>query len=162
MTCEIEPNGKKYIGELMQNQLKTISPARRLLYKDLVRISKFLSTSLWDKNSCCMWLGYVTSSKHSRKGSYITFFYRNKKVALHRILYDNFVGELDDNHYLKFTCENVENRGRCCNIYHMVKHKYNVNEADDNTNNTNDEIAENISNIDINEKNDDSIVIEFN
>lgn len=119
---------KKYLKELVTNQLKTVPPNRRLIYKDLARITKYIETSIFDENVCCIWDGYVTNAKNAKKGTYINFFFRNKKVALHRLLYENFVGQLGDDYYLKFSCENDENRGKCCNVNHMLKYKYNTNE----------------------------------
>jgi hypothetical protein len=36
-------------------------------------------------------------------------------------LYCNFVEDLSDDEYLKFSCEN---KGNCCNIKHLKKFKY--------------------------------------
>ena len=36
-------------------------------------------------------------------------------------MYYNFVNDLDSDEYIKFTCSN---KGICCNIHHMKKHKY--------------------------------------
>lgn len=118
---------KKYLKELVANQLKTVSPDRRLIYKDLVRITKYINSSVFDENNCCNWLGYVTNATNVKKGTYINFFFRNKKVAFHRLIYENYVGPLGDDYYLKFTCENEENKGKCCNVNHMLKYKYNAN-----------------------------------
>lgn len=117
---------KKYLRELIFNQLKIIPANRRLLYKDLSRIIKYINSSFLDEEECCIWEGYVTNAKNAKKGTYINFFFRNKKVALHRLLYENFVGPLGDDYYLKFSCENEENKGKCCNIHHMIKYKYNA------------------------------------
>ena len=119
---------KKYLKELITNQLKTVPPNRRLIYKDLARITKYIDSSIFDEDTCCIWDGYVTNAKNAKKGTYINFFFRNKKVALHRLLYENFVGILGDDYYLKFSCENDENKGKCCNVNHMLKYKYNTNE----------------------------------
>ena len=115
---------KKYLKELILYQLKNIPANRRLLYKDLSRISKYIGSSIFDEEKCCIWEGYVTNAKNVKKGTYINFFFRNKKVALHRLLYENFIGSLGDDYYLKFSCEN-DNKGKCCNIKHMIKYKYN-------------------------------------
>jgi len=40
-------------------------------------------------------------------------------------LYANFVGNINDNEYLKFSCDN---RGKCCNINHLVKY---IKKSDD-------------------------------
>jgi len=119
---------KKYLSELISNQLRNIQPNRRLLYKDLCRITKYIESSIFDENECCAWNGYVTNSKKSQKGTYINFFFRNKKVALHRLLYENFVNALTDDYYLKFTCDDENNKGKCCNVNHMIKYKYNSND----------------------------------
>lgn len=132
---------KKLIRDLVSKQLTNIAPHRRLLYKDLCRISKYINTSIACENTCCTWNGYVTNTKNAR-GSYINFFFRNKKVALHRLLYENFVGKLDDNHYIKFSCERDDSHGTCCNVNHMIKYKYNTKHNSLCENNENkDEIA---------------------
>jgi hypothetical protein len=41
-----------------------------------------------------------------------------KKKALHRLLYCNFIGDLYDSEYLKFTCDN---KGKCCTLNHLKK-----------------------------------------
>ena len=68
-----------------------------------------------------MWTGYITNANNINKGTYVNFYFRNKKVALHRLLYSNFVAPLDSTEYLKFTCVN---KGVCCSVYHYEKFKY--------------------------------------
>jgi hypothetical protein len=46
------------------------------------------------------------------------FYFNGKKVALHRLLYNNFLGDLDDSEYLKYNCEN---KGKCCNLNHFKR-----------------------------------------
>lgn len=122
---------KKFLRELVSHQLKNVPPNRRLIYKDLARITKYIESSIFDEDDCCIWDGYVTNAKNAKKGTYINFFFRNKKVALHRLLYENFVDKLGDDYYLKFSCENEENKGKCCNVNHMIKYKYNSNVDED-------------------------------
>lgn len=107
--------------EFMIKQLKTIPPDKKLQYSDIKRICKYISSSIFDYSSCCLWNGYITNINNSNKGTYINFYFKKKKVALHRLLYSNFVGELTVNEYLKFNCEN---KGKCCNIHHLKKFKY--------------------------------------
>lgn len=109
------------LNELLSKQLKNISSDKKLQYADLKRISKYISTSVFDENQCCIWNGYVTNTNNMNKGIYINFFFRGNKVALHRLLYSNFIGELSPCEYLKFTCEN---KGKCCNILHLKKFQY--------------------------------------
>ena len=88
------------------------------------RICKYIDTSIFDNNQCCIWNGYITNINNSNKGTYVNFYFRNKKVALHRLLYSNFVAPLSSSEYLKFNCDN---KGICCNINHYEKYKYSKN-----------------------------------
>lgn len=107
--------------ELVKKQIKNIDDNKRLKYNDLKRISKYVNASLFDMNKCCLWSGYITNIDHNNKGIYVNFYFEGKKIALHRLLYINYIGHLDDNDYLKFSCDN---KGKCCNIYHLHKFKY--------------------------------------
>jgi hypothetical protein len=105
--------------------------------------------------------GYITNIKNARKGTYINFFFRNKKVAIHRLFYANFVGELSDDEYIKFNC--VRN-GKCCNINHFYK----INKDDtiqEQKNESNESTESNKSNKvnDVNNKNiQKNIIVDFN
>lgn len=103
--------------ELLTNQLTNIPNEKKLLYNDLKRISKYLNNSIFT-NECSMWNGYITVIKNDKKKSYINFYYTGKKYALHRLLYNNFIGVLNDSEYIKFNCPN---KGICCNINHFYK-----------------------------------------
>lgn len=107
--------------ELLSNQLKKIQGNQRLQYDDLKRITKYIDSSIFDRSHCCLWTGYITNANSNNKGTYINFYFMNKKVALHRLLYINYIGPLNKDEYLKFSCDN---KGRCCNIYHMNKFRY--------------------------------------
>ena len=109
------------LRELISKQLKNIQNSKKLQYADLKRICKYIDRSVFDENKCCIWTGYITNENNSHKGTYINFFYKKKKIALHRLLYVNFVDNLCSNEYLKFSCEN---KGKCCNIHHLKKFKY--------------------------------------
>jgi hypothetical protein len=112
----------KLLKELMTKQIKNIPNENKLKYADMKRICKYINNSIFDENVCCIWQGYITNSNNFNKGTYINFYYRKKKVALHRLLYTNFVEILSKNEYLKFNCPN---KGKCCNIHHLKKFEYN-------------------------------------
>jgi hypothetical protein len=114
--------------EFLDHQQKKISSELRLQYDDLKRITKYIDTSIFDSTECCIWNGYITNDKSANKGTYINFYFRGKKVALHRLLYVNYIGELEKDEYLKFTCDN---KGKCCNIHHMKKFKYRKKTTDE-------------------------------
>lgn len=110
------------IHEFMSRQLPDIPKNKLLQYQDFKRITKYIDKSIFNIDTCCIWKGYVTNLKTS-KGIYINFFYRNKKIALHRLLYINFIGSLKKDEYIKFTCHN---KGHCCSIYHMQKRQFKI------------------------------------
>ena len=119
--------------EMIQRQLSGISTEDRLSVGDIKRICKKIDSSVFDPVKCSIWKGYVTGGKRADKakkalkpkkndkGSYINFFFRNGKVALHRLLFRNFVGSLDSSEFLRFTCKN---KGTCCNVNHYEKNSY--------------------------------------
>ena len=118
-------NNNSILSELFVNQLKNISPQKKLSYCDIQRINKFLKTSIFSSN-CSLWTGYITNDKNINKGVYINFYYNKKKIALHRLLYANYVGEISDKEYIKYNCIN---KGKCCNIHHMSKFTYKKNDS---------------------------------
>jgi hypothetical protein len=107
---------------LLSKQLKDIAKAKKLEYADLKRICEYIKGNIFDEKECCLWHGYITNLEKETKGIYINFYFHGKKVALHRLLYINFIGILRDDEYIKFGCIN---RGKCCTISHLVKCKYN-------------------------------------
>lgn len=121
------------LNELITKQLKNVSQSKKLQYTDFKRICKYIDRSIFDNNKCCLWTGYVTNINNLHKGTYINFFFQKKKIALHRLLYINFVDNLSTDEYLKFTCDN---KGKCCNVNHLKKYKYNKKQEDDDTINT--------------------------
>lgn len=118
------------LDELVKNQRKKIASSKKLAFSDMKRICKYIDSSIFNNNNCSLWQGYITNGDHPEKGIYINFYFKSKKVALHRILYINYVDNLDKDEYLKYECENI---GKCCNINHFKKFKYKRSEgsADD-------------------------------
>ncbi len=116
------------LSELLSKQLNKIDKSKKLDYRDIVRLRKHIDKSIFNKDECVLWKGYITNLNKKEKGAYINFFYKKKKYALHRLLYINYIGPLYDDEYLKFTCEN---KGCCCNINHLTKTiKEDVNNKD--------------------------------
>jgi hypothetical protein len=101
--------------ELIQNQRKNLSADKKLNLSDLKRISSYLNKSIFTEDECSLWDGYVTEIKNL--SAFVNFFFNGKKQALHRLLYYNFINDINDNEYLKFTCCN---KGKCCCINHLV------------------------------------------
>ena len=102
--------------QMLQYQKKNLSYKIKLEFDDIKRIVNNIDTSIFDENECCIWKGYITNNNDKCK--YVNFYFKHHKIALHRILYINYVEQLDENQYLKFTCPN---KGICCNINHIEK-----------------------------------------
>ncbi len=142
------------LSELLSSQLKKVDNYKKLSYNDLVRISKHLKSSIFnvqnENNNCVLWDGYVTNLNNKSKGVYVNFYYKKKKYALHRLLYLNFIGNLSDDEYLKFSCQN---KGVCCNINHFSKlDRQNYDIIDNKNNKDNKDNKDNKNNRDNKEK----------
>ena len=116
------PNSSSYkkgddiFSELIKYQRKNTPLDKKLSCSDIKRICKKLSKSIFD-DSCSLWNGSMTIV-NSSKNIYVNFFYCGKKYALHRLLYINYIDDLNENEYIKFKCKN---KGSCCNINHIYK-----------------------------------------
>lgn len=106
------------LSKLINKQLPTVPLTKKLQYSDLKRISEHITGDIFDENTCCLWNGYITHIGKNSEAVYINFYFRGKKIALHRLLYVNFIGELNDDEYIKFGCSN---KGRCCTASHLIK-----------------------------------------
>ena len=106
------------VDKLINLQRLTCPSDKLLSEKDLKRIINRTGGIINTNNECILWNGYITHNKID----YINFYFNGKKCALHRLLYVNFKGKLNDNDYLEFICSN---KGKCCNINHIVKKRNN-------------------------------------
>jgi hypothetical protein len=155
----------RVLSELLSHQLKKVDTCKKLTYSDMVRVSKYLKKSIFN-NECVLWEGYITNYMNKSKGIYVNFYFRQKKYALHRLLYLNFIGPLDDDEYLKFTCNN---KGICCNINHIMKinnieHKNNEHKNNEHKNNIDEKIIPKIytENSSENSSENNDFIIDFN
>ena len=112
----MDGNNEAIFHELIKKQRKNCKESKKLTLHDIKRISKNIKSSIFDSSGCSLWDGYVTNKNKTTKSSYINFYFRHRKVALHRLLYENYVADLDENQYLKYNCPC---KGVCCNLNHM-------------------------------------------
>lgn len=102
--------------QMLQFQRKNLLFKLRLDLEDIRRIVLNINKSIFDDNNCCIWQGYITNT--TERSRYINFYFKHRKIALHRLLYINYVGDIDKKNYLKFICQN---KGICCNVKHVEK-----------------------------------------
>lgn len=107
-------NKNNILENLIKNQKEHVELKSKLCLSDLKRLTNNLSKDIFTKD-CSMWDGPILNSNNKE---YISFFINGKKVSLNRILYKNYIGELNDTEYLKYLCAN---KGRCCCINHLYK-----------------------------------------
>ena len=113
---------------MLNKQRTNIQYDKKLQLNDIKRICKYINLDIFNSDDCCIWTGYITNQNNSLKGTYINFYFNKKKVALHRLLYHNFIDDISEDEYLKFSCKN---KGICCNVNHFAKFKYNKKNEDD-------------------------------
>lgn len=111
-------NKDELLLEMVNKQLKDVDNKVKLQYKDMKRICKYIESSIFAHGGCTLWTGYVCNHNNIRKGKFINFYFKQNKIALHRLLYKNFIAKLDSMDTLRFTCGN---KGQCCNLNHMIK-----------------------------------------
>ena len=107
-------NKNEILGNLIKNQRENIELKSKLLLSDLKRLTNNLTKDIFCEE-CSLWEGPILVANNKE---YISFFINGKKISLNRILYKNYIGNLDDNEYLKYSCEN---KGRCCSLKHIYK-----------------------------------------
>jgi hypothetical protein len=117
MTSKVNINKNKLLTELCLKQRKKADKKYFLELNDLIRLLKNIDGNIFNNTDCVLWKGYLTKCNNN-KSCYVNFYLKKRKLALHRILYINFIDDLDIKHYLKFTCDNP---GKCCNINHILK-----------------------------------------
>jgi len=110
-------NKNDLLNELINKQRKDVYYSYKLSYRDLNRITKYIKCSIFG-DKCCLWDGYVSTSQ-KETSYYINFFFKNKKTSLQKLLYQNYIGNIDSGEYIKYTCENG---GKCCNTNHFIKY----------------------------------------
>ena len=110
----------KLFKKLIKKQKDDVDEDEKLTIKDLKRLCKYIDSNIFNKKKCCIWKGYVTNSNRNDKTQFINFYFKGKKKIIHRILYANFIDKIDDNEYIKLTCNNRA----CCNVNHIVKFKH--------------------------------------
>ena len=107
-------NKNSILENLIKKQKEHVELKSKLLLSDLNRVTNNLSKDIFS-DECSLWDGPILVANNKE---YISFFINGKKVSLNRILYKNYVGELYDKDYLKYSCIN---KGRCCSLQHIYK-----------------------------------------
>lgn len=95
-----------------QRQRKKISEIGnygRLDFEDIKRLDKYIKGNIFVSNECCLYTGEV-------KKKYSTISYQGKKVSVLRLLYHNYIDDVEEKDTLEYLCDNP---GVCCNLKHF-------------------------------------------
>ena len=69
--------------ELIHYQQPNVPSTWRLSASDIKRICKYIDTSIFDKDKCCLWTGYVTNANNTTIPYCDTFYYLRSNFALY-------------------------------------------------------------------------------
>ena len=98
-----------------------VDPKYKFGLMDIHRLSAYIDTSIFSTDDCILYNRNVKKKKYKR---YITFYFNGKKRSLHRLLYQNYIGPLTNEYFIRYNCVN---HSKCININHLKKMKYNRN-----------------------------------
>ncbi len=97
---------------LIKKQRKNISMIGnygRLSFDDIKRLDKYIVENIFSSQKCIIYKGEV-------KKNYATVSYKAKKVSLHRLLYHNYIDDINEIDQIIFYCDN---KSICCNLLHF-------------------------------------------
>lgn len=103
------------IPDLLRNQRKNIKISGnygKMSFYDIKRFDKYTGGNVFG-DDCVKYYGDLKDYKTS------IFSYRGKKVSLYRLLYHNFIGDINRRDKLCLECPN---KPLCCNINHIKKY----------------------------------------
>jgi hypothetical protein len=96
-----------------RNDIKDIS--RKLAYNDIIRIESNIGDGdiFNNDNNCILWKNNFSDVNGRKK---IFYHLHKRKHLLQKILYYNYVNEIDSKQRIKYKCDN---EGLCCTISHI-------------------------------------------
>ena len=103
------PQIKLYrLVDIQRKNIPDIGNYGKLEYADIKRLDRYISGDIFG-HSCCLYHG-------ERKANYTTMSYRSKKISVLRLLYHNYVEDINHSDKIIYLCEN---KGLCCNLKHF-------------------------------------------
>ena len=109
MQEHFENSPQMRLVHLLMNKRKDIGDSGHygeLTQPDVIRLDKYIGGDIFG-DTCVEWIG-------ERKNTYSTLSFRRKKVSLLRLLYHNYIGDVEGVKIIQ--CEKTKN---CCTISHI-------------------------------------------
>lgn len=98
---------------LLSNQRKGEIPDKnnygKMSFDDVKRIDKYIGADIFDEDKCIEYKGEI-------KKNYTTISYNRKKVSVQRLLFHNYVDDIEKRDVIEYLCEL---KGKCVNINHF-------------------------------------------
>lgn len=105
-------NSQNLFLKLIKNQrknIKKIGNYGKLSFEDIKRIDKYIEEDIFEGKECIIYKGEI-------KKNYATMSYKGKKVSVHRLLYHNYIDDINETDHIVFLCNN---KSICCNLLHF-------------------------------------------
>ena len=99
----------RYLIMFQRKNIPIVGNYGKLTFKDLKRLDLYMPANIFLSEKCILYTG-------ERKNDYITISYITKKISVLRMLYHNYIGDIESKDRLVYLCENS---GVCCNINHV-------------------------------------------
>jgi hypothetical protein len=81
----------------------------KMTFEDIKRVDRYIQCDIFNSRECCLYRGET-------KKKYATMSFQRKKVSVLRLLYHNYVGDIEKSDVHTHTCDNP---GICCNLNHF-------------------------------------------
>jgi hypothetical protein len=95
-----------------QRQRKNITDVGnygKLDFQDIKRLDMYIKGNIFSSKECCLYTGEI-------KKKYSTISYKGKKVSVLRLLYHNYIKDVQADDTLEYLCDKT---GVCCNLRHF-------------------------------------------
>lgn len=92
-----------------RKDIRTIGNYGRLKFDDIKRVEKVIRKNIFDNDNCCLFIGCY-------KNGYSLISFRGINVSLQKLLYHNYIGDIDRWRWIKYKCDNIRT---CCNLNHL-------------------------------------------
>jgi len=105
-----------------RSNIKEIGNYGKMDFHDIKRLDMYIKGNIFVSDNCCLYTGEI-------KKKYSTISYKGKKVSVLRLLYHNYINDVESEDIVEYLCEKV---GICCNLRHFkIKGKNPVIKFDD-------------------------------
>ena len=93
----------------------------KMTFDDIKRLDRCIFDDIFNSTKCCLYNG-------TKKGNYCMFSFRGKKTSVLRLIYHNYIEDVNTSSRIKHFCKN---EGICCNINHFTINTSEIEEKEE-------------------------------